>query len=245
MAENVLENLSRVFSDAVRLESSNQETSALVESIAQEVLNKFIENSQIILDNIDKLVRIVDELEAFRRDFLPFFERFENFAQQFSALVENLQYVSKISTAISKVAKQTKLVALNAAIEAARAGEHGKGFAVVADEVGKMAVQTMKLTEEINQFNANVMKELEGLRSALSVIDKIKEGTEILGRDVDEIVNISNLLEEVSQDQKLVAHDIKGLYGISIILNMIYDMQKVFNKELAAVVSRVASEVER
>ena len=245
MAENVLENLSRVFSDAVRLESSNQETSALVESIAQEVLNKFIENSQIILDNIDKLVRIVDELEAFRRDFLPFFERFENFAQQFSALVENLQYVSRISTAISKVAKQTKLVALNAAIEAARAGEHGKGFAVVADEVGKMAVQTMKLTEEINQFNANVMKELEGLRSALSVIDKIKEGTEILGRDVDEIVNISNLLEEVSQDQKLVAHDIKGLYGISIILNMIYDMQKVFNKELAAVVSRVASEVER
>ncbi len=237
----MVEALSEVLSDAVRLEASNKETSTLVQGVAEEVLSKFVENSEVILENIENLVRIVDELDDFRKNFLPFFQKFEIFAQQFNALVENLQYVSKISGAIGKVAKQTKLVALNAAIEAARAGEHGKGFAVVADEVGKMAVQTMKLTQEINEFNERVVRELEGLREALEVLDRIREGTEILGRDVEEIVRISNLLEEISRDQKVVAHDIKGLYGVAVILNMIYDMQKVFNEKLAGILSEAAA----
>ncbi len=241
MAEKIVEDLSRILSDAVRLEASNKETSTLVQSVAEEVLTKFVENSQMITDNIDKLTQIVEELDRFRKDFLPFFKKFEGFARQFNALVENLQYVSKISDAIGKVAKQTKLVALNAAIEAARAGEHGKGFAVVADEVGKMAVQTMKLTDEIREFNKRVVTELESLREALTFLDKIKEGTEILGKDVDEIVNISSLLDEISKDQKTVAHDIKGLYGISHILNMIYDMQKDFNQKLAKVLADFAA----
>jgi len=74
-----------------------------------------------------------------------------------------LKQIASVSAAIETIAKQTRLLSLNAGIEAARAGEAGRGFAVVAGEVKSLAEETRAATVRIGSIVQALGAQIDGL----------------------------------------------------------------------------------
>ena len=116
-----------------------------------------------------------------------------------------IQQIGGVSTAIDTIARQTRLLSLNAAIEAARAGDAGRSFAVVAAEVKNLADETRKATEQITVIVADLGSQIEGLigetgqatrhaseagagaAKVSSVIVHANQAFSVMGREIDAI----------------------------------------------------------
>ena len=83
-------------------------------------------------------------------------------------LAKRMQNVQNLLGEIGGIAKQTNLLALNAAIEAARAGEAGRGFAVVADEVRDLSGRTSQFSQQIGMLMAAMQGSLQETDKAIS-----------------------------------------------------------------------------
>lgn len=97
------------------------------------------------------------------------------------ALGEKSSDIDQIVAAISDIASQTNLLALNAAIEAARAGEQGRGFAVVADEVRKLAEDAQSSAASIGKLIGEIQEETVNAIGAMQRgIDRVESGSAVV-----------------------------------------------------------------
>jgi methyl-accepting chemotaxis protein len=103
-----------------------------------------------------------DAVEAVTQGMTRIREQVEGVAESIMRLSERSQAIGEIIAAVSDLADQSNLLAVNAAIEAARAGEHGRGFSVVAQEVKNLAEQSKQATTQVRSILGEIQKATGG-----------------------------------------------------------------------------------
>jgi methyl-accepting chemotaxis protein len=97
------------------------------------------------------------------------------------SLAKATDQVREFVTLVQKIARQSKLLALNAAMEAARAGAQGEGFAVVATEVRRLAATAAEAAERTDALMKDVLVNMEAARAtsarALSAVQAVHTAT--------------------------------------------------------------------
>lgn len=149
--------LEEVLQGVLRITSSSQSVSGL----AQETLGEAAIGGKYVKNSLEQMKFIhASVLES---------------NKVIQSLSNRSHEIGKILDAISEIANQTNLLALNAAIEAARAGEHGKGFAVVADEVRKLAEQSQQSAGQISALISSIQQDTN---QSVEVMDEVSKNAE-------------------------------------------------------------------
>jgi methyl-accepting chemotaxis protein len=133
-------------------------------------------------------------------------------AGELAALGEASGEIRSFVLLVRKMARQSKLLALNAAMEAARAGEHGSGFAVVAGEVRRLARSSSEAADRTDQLVADVLERVERIKQvSLHAVDAARLARETAGMSVVTLEELDRAARDASTAASVEEDDVGGI----------------------------------
>jgi methyl-accepting chemotaxis protein len=125
--------------------------------------------------------------------------------------IKRLQEVKSLTTLvadISQVAKQTNILAINAAVEAARAGNAGRGFAVLAAEIRELSNRTAGAAVAIS---LKIKTATEGIDEELKNATAVDERTSASGSMRQVIADVDDMQHRFSAASQSLLEIIEGV----------------------------------
>lgn len=238
-ASNVRENSKSLNKIAEETTASSTEVALAVTEIA-EGASKSTEDAELVTERIHLLGQQINEIttkasimsdiatkagdmntngqgqmQQLTQSFNDWEKNLQAMSEVISTLETKVKAIGGVMDNITEISSQTNLLALNASIEAARAGDHGKGFAVVAQEVRKLAEQSARSTEEVQQTvqelqaeSRLVTQQMNDTRDNFHRQSMVVQNTEITFDEISKLMSdmrgsIDNVYSEI---QKVALH---------------------------------------
>lgn len=206
-AEEMAKAIQDISESAVGQSSDLEKTENIANNLSEKVSESMIKGKKM-KEASDKVKQATDNgitaINALKKNYQKNSQANDNLLQEINILAQSSNKIVNITDALKEITEQTNLLALNASIEASRAGESGRCFAVVANAVKKLAEESAKSAEEINNvliiMQQNINKVLEGIKETKNLNDLTGNSLDITGTSFIDIIDDLKILTRYIED---------------------------------------------
>ena len=195
MSTNITEIVNTIKASAVALTENSTELADSAVSIAEGAAQQASSTVEVST-SMEEITASIEQNSSNAQHTEKLAEKLSQSVMIISKSVNNtntaMQDIIDKTLIVNDIAERIDLLAINASIEAARAGEYGKGFSVVASEIRKLAENSQKAANSIDEVS----------QSSVSIADKSSKLLKGLIPDIENTLARVKEISSASLEQK-------------------------------------------